>query len=61
LMRTPSLIDDPAHWRRRVEEARRMADQIDDPADKKALMDIAAAYDQFIAGIEARLASKGAK
>ena len=53
-MNTPLPIDDPTHWRRRAEEARRMADQIDDPADKKALIDIATAYEQLVARMEAK-------
>jgi len=50
-MKVPSL-DNTAHWRRRAEEARRMADQIDDPVAKRTMMDIAAAYEQFVALIE---------
>jgi hypothetical protein len=53
-MNTPLPIDDPTHWRRRAEEARRMADQTDDPADKKALIDIATAYEQLVARIPAK-------
>ena len=53
-MNTPLPIDAPTHWRRRAEEARRKADQADDLADKKALIDIAAAYEQFGARITAK-------
>ena len=53
-MNTPLPIDDPTHWRRRAEEARRMADQANDPADKEALIDIAAAYEQLVARIAKR-------
>ena len=53
-MKTPLPIDDPTHWRRRADEARRMADQADDPADKKALIDIATAYEELVARVEAK-------
>ena len=55
------MIDDPAHWRRHAEEARRTADQLDDPADKKTMLDIAEAYEQLATLAEAKLASKSTK
>ena len=57
-MTTPPMIDDPGHWRRRAEESRRTADQLNDPADKKTLLDIAEAYEQLATLAEAKLASK---
>jgi hypothetical protein len=48
-MAAPSLIDEPAHWRQRAEEARREAEELSEPSIKHALMDIAAAYDRLAA------------
>ena len=59
-MRTPPMIDDPGHWRQCAEEARRTADQLDDPADKKTMLDIAEAYEQLVALAEAKRTSKPA-
>jgi hypothetical protein len=44
-MKTPSIRDDPAHWRRRAEEARRIADQLDDSVAKETMRDIARSYE----------------
>ena len=57
-MRAPPMIDDPAHWRQRAEEARRTAEQLDDLADKKTMLDIADAYERLATLAEAKLASK---
>ena len=54
------MIDDPAHWRQRAEEARRTAEQLDDSADKKTMLDIAEAYEQLVALAEAKRTSKPA-
>ena len=60
-MTLPSqIVDNPAHWRQRAEEARREAEQIDDPSTKSALLEIAAAYERLVAIIEAQSASKRA-
>ena len=48
-MNKPSLADDPAHWQRRAEEARRVADQLDDPIAKKTMRDIALSYERLAA------------
>ena len=55
-----SSNDGPAHWRRRAEEARRDAEQIDDPSTKNALLEIAAAYERVAAIIETGSASERA-
>jgi len=55
-MKAKSIVDDPAHWRRRAEEARRVADQLDDPIAKKTMLDIALSYEQLAA--KARAAPK---
>ena len=57
-MRTPPMIDDPGHWRQRAEESRRTADQLDDPADKKTMLDIADAYQRLATLVEAKRACK---
>ena len=46
-MNKPLLADDPAHWQRRAEEARRIADQLDDPIAKKTMRDIALSYERL--------------
>ena len=55
------MIDDPAHWRRHAEEACRTADQMDDPADKKTMLEIADAYEKLATLAEAKRASKSTK
>jgi|EndMetStandDraft_9_1072997.scaffolds.fasta_scaffold00586_7 hypothetical protein len=40
-------ITDPTYWRRRAEEARRMAEQLNDPVARQTLQDIATACDQL--------------
>jgi hypothetical protein len=57
-MPATSTIDDPTHWRQRAEEARRIADQLDDPIAKKTMLDIALSYDQLAALTKAKLASR---
>jgi hypothetical protein len=51
------IVYDPAHWRQRAEEARREAEQIDDPSSKSDLLEIAAAFERLAAIIETRSAS----
>jgi hypothetical protein len=53
-MRTPSIANDPAHWRRRAEEAQRIADQLDDPVAKETMRDIARSYEQLALLAEAK-------
>jgi hypothetical protein len=50
-------ITDPAYWRQRAEEARRLAEQFDDAVSRQALQDIAAAYEQLARLVEARRAT----
>jgi len=60
-MTVPSqIVDAPAHWRQRADEARREAEKIDDPSTKSALLEIAAAYERLAAIIETRSASERA-
>ena len=49
--------DDPTHWRRCAEEARRNAEKIVDPVARKVLIEIADAYEQLAALAEAKLAT----
>ena len=53
-MRMPSIIDNPTHWRKRAEEARGVADQLDDPIAKRTMLDIALSYEQLAALAEAK-------
>jgi hypothetical protein len=50
--------DEPAHWRRCAEEARRASRQTRDPLSKKTLAEIADAYEQLAALAKARLAGE---
>jgi hypothetical protein len=53
-MPTPTSFNDPAHWRQRAQEARGIADQLDDPAAKRAMLEIAQSYEQLAAIAEKR-------
>ena len=57
-METPSPVSDPAHWRRRADEARRMADLYQDDSAKRTLMDIAASYEEVANLVESSHASE---
>jgi hypothetical protein len=48
-MPTPSLFNDPALWRRRAQETRSIADQLDDPTAKQAMLEVARHYEQIAA------------
>jgi hypothetical protein len=47
LMDVSSEITDPAYWRQRAEEARRLAEQLSDPVAQQTLEDIAANCEQL--------------
>jgi hypothetical protein len=49
-----SFINDPEHWRQRAEEARRLAEQINDPAAKETMLRVAADYDRLATRAEER-------
>ena len=53
-MNKPSPIDDPAQWRQKADEARRMADQLADPEAKQTMLEIAASYELLAKIAEAR-------
>jgi hypothetical protein len=41
------FINDPEHWLQRAEEARSIADQINDPQSKEAMLRIANDYERL--------------
>jgi hypothetical protein len=51
-------INDPAYWRERAEEARRIAEQLTDDFAKQTMLDIARCYDDLAAHTETRPASE---
>jgi hypothetical protein len=57
-MDAKSEITDPAYWRQRAEEARRMAEQLSDAVAQQTLRDIAAACEQLAQLTEARRATE---
>ena len=57
-MQTRANLDDAAHWRKRAEEARRIASQLDDPVARQTMLEIAAAYENLAAIVAARSVSK---
>jgi hypothetical protein len=52
MMKAPSLLDDPAHWRRRAAESRSIAEQLDDPVQKKTMLEIAESYERLAVRVE---------
>ena len=56
---TPSILDDPQDWRERAVEARRVADKLDDPIAKAAMLRIASDYGQI--AVQAQLRAAGAR
>ena len=53
---TDEAWNDPAHWRRRAEEARRHATGLADPVAQQTLLAIARAYEQLVRNAEASAA-----
>jgi hypothetical protein len=61
-MSTPtSPINDPEYWRQRAGEARALADQLDGPAAKQTVLEIALGYEQVAALAAARLLAREAE
>jgi hypothetical protein len=42
-----SILDDPEHWRQRAEESRLIAEQLDDPVARAAMLRIAEDYERI--------------
>jgi hypothetical protein len=42
------LLKDPAHWRERAEEARRVAETLVDPKARQTMLEIAESYDRLV-------------
>jgi hypothetical protein len=54
-----SFINDPGHWRQRAEEARRIADQMNDSQSKDAMLRIAKDYERLAERAEQRAKGSG--
>jgi hypothetical protein len=54
-----SFITDPEHWRKRAEETRTLANQMNDETSRQTMVRIAAGYDRLAERAEAR--AKGAR
>ena len=49
-----SVADDPAHWKKRAEEARALADLMSDDVSKQMMLQIARDYDHLAERAEKR-------
>jgi hypothetical protein len=58
-MSTDIDLNSAAYWRKRAEEARRLADQLIDPVAKQTVMEIAQSYEQLAIMAEARALGAG--
>jgi hypothetical protein len=54
-----SILDDPDHWRERAAESRKIAEQLDEPLAKAAMLRIAQDYDRIAE--QARVRALGAR
>jgi hypothetical protein len=54
-----SFINDPAHWRQRAEEARAVAEQMNEPQSKEAMLRIAKDYEHLAERAEQRAKGSG--
>jgi hypothetical protein len=50
----PTVFGTPEHWRSRAEEARTIAEQMNDPDAKRAMLEITARYEHIAKRAEAR-------
>ena len=58
LMDVSTEITDPAYWRQRAAEARRMAEKLNDPIAQQTLEEIAVACEQLADLTQARRAAE---
>jgi hypothetical protein len=49
-----SFINDPEHWRQRADEARSVAEQMNEPQSKEAMLRIAKDYERLAERAEQR-------
>jgi CRISPR/Cas system-associated protein Csm6 len=49
-----SIATDPEHWRKRAEEARTLADKMNDPVSKEMMLGIAKDYERLAERAEQR-------
>jgi hypothetical protein len=54
----PLLLNNPAHWHLRAQEARFLANQLEDPEAKAATLKIADEYDRLAVRAAKRLAEE---
>lgn len=57
-MSKSSIRNNPEHWRRRAEESRRLAEEVDDPVAKEMLLEVAKSYEQLATLAEAKTLGK---
>ena len=54
-----SLFDDPARWRERAEEARSIAEQLNEPESSRMLLRIAEDYERLAKHADRRAQKRG--
>jgi hypothetical protein len=60
-MRMPILLNNPAHWHLRAQEARLLAAQLEDPVAREATLKIADEYDRLAVRAAKRMADDAEK
>jgi hypothetical protein len=56
-LKLPLAVGGSEHWRKRAEEARRLAEQIADADAKEAMLEVAKSYERIAARAEAMAAA----
>jgi hypothetical protein len=54
----PYFVDDTRHWEARADEARALAKSLTDPASKRVMEEIAAAYERMALHAEERATAR---
>lgn len=54
VMKKSSIRNNPEHWRRRADESRRLAEEMDDHAAKQTLIEVAQSYEELAKLAEAK-------